>query len=152
MDFPVLREGILKVIPQRDPFLFVDEIVSANTETLEAVYTFRPDNPVFAGHFPGNPVVPGVLMLEALAQAGAYFLLSKPENAGKGVYLLKVNNAKFKRIVRPGERIELRIEKGRVFMGTAECRAEARVNGESAAAAELMCALAQQASPDTGCV
>ena len=141
MGFPTTKEDIKKVIPQREPFLFVDEIVSVEGDTLTAAYTFKEGDRVFAGHFPGDPVVPGVLLVEALAQAGAYFLLSRPENAGKNAYLLKIGEAKFKNIVRPGERLTLRVEKGRVFMNTAECRAEALVDGKTAATCTLMCAL-----------
>ena len=141
MIFPVDKTSIQKVIPHREPFLFVDEIVSMEGGKVTAHFTFLPSDPVFKGHFPGEPVVPGVLQIEALAQTGAYSLLSLPENKGKNAYLLKVSDAKFKRVVKPGERLDLTVEKTRSVMNMSECRAEARVNGELAVECILMCAL-----------
>jgi 3-hydroxyacyl-[acyl-carrier-protein] dehydratase len=132
---------ISEVIPHRPPFLFLDEILFSEGDTTRAAYTFRPDSPVFSGHFPENPVVPGALLMEALAQAGAYNILSRPENAGKIAVLLRVNNARFRKPVFPGDRVELFVNRVRGISTIEECRAEATVSGELRLECEIMCAL-----------
>ena len=95
------------------------------------------NEPYFAGHFPGNPVMPGVLIMEALAQTGAVAILSLPENRGKTAYFAGIDKAKFKQMVRPGDTLELETtiirSKGPVGVG----EAIATVNGKLAAKAEL---------------
>ncbi len=144
MQMPILQDEIKKVIPQREPFLFLDEITSFDESMTCGAYTFRAEDPVFKGHFPDDPIVPGVLLLECLAQTGAFAALVKPESAGKNAYLLRVNNAKIKRMVRPGERIETIVQAGRAIGAMTECHAVAKVAGEVAAECELMCALVKK--------
>ena len=99
------------------------------------------NEPYFAGHFPGNPVMPGVLIMEALAQTGAVAILSLPEHRGKTAYFAGIDKAKFKQMVRPGVTLELETtiirSKGPVGVG----EAIAKVNGKLAAKAELTFAL-----------
>ncbi|MDR0426912.1 MAG: 3-hydroxyacyl-ACP dehydratase FabZ [Clostridiales bacterium] len=132
-------DEIKRALPQREPFLFLDSVSAIDGTGLTASYTFTPQSPVFQGHFPGNPVVPGVLMIEAMAQAGAYWLLSKPQYAGKNALLYSVNNARFKRMARPGDRLEIHIRAKEAKKIFEFCDAEIRIGGKIAVSCELGC-------------
>ena len=131
-------QEIMEILPHRHPFLLIDtieELESGVRAVGRKNVTFN--EPYFAGHFPGNPVMPGVLILEALAQTGAVAILSLPENRGKTAYFAGIDKAKFKQMVRPGDTLELEttiiLSKGPVGVG----EAIATVNGKLAAKAEL---------------
>ena len=100
------RAGIEEIIPHRDPFLLLDEVVELvpGERVLARKLVTEAD---CAGHFPGNPIMPGVKMVEALAQAGAVAVLSEPENRGKLALFAGIDDVRFKRIVRPGDVLEL---------------------------------------------
>ena len=131
-------QEIMEILPHRHPFLLIDTIEELEPG-VRAVgrknVTFN--EPYFAGHFPGNPVMPGVLILEALAQTGAVAILSLPEHRGKTAYFAGIDKAKFKQMVRPGDTLALETtiirSKGPVGVG----EAIATVNGKLAAKAEL---------------
>lgn len=131
-------EQIMEIIPHRQPFLLID-VLEELTPGVRAVAKkcVSYNEPYFAGHFPGEPVMPGVLIIEAMAQTGAAAILSRPENKGKTAYFAGINNAKFRRKVVPGDVLTLEIEiikeKGPVGIG----RGTARVDGKLAASAEL---------------
>ena len=135
-------QEIMEILPHRHPFLLIDTIEELEPG-VRAVgrknVTFN--EPYFAGHFPGNPVMPGVLIMEALAQTGAVAILSLPEHRGKTAYFAGIDKAKFKQMVRPGDTLELETTiircKGPVGVG----EAIAKVNGKLAAKAELTFAL-----------
>ena len=101
-------QEIMEILPHRHPFLLIDTIEELEPG-VRAVgrknVTFN--EPYFAGHFPGNPVMPGVLIMEALAQTGAVAILSLPEHRGKTAYFAGIDKAKFKQMVRPGDTLEL---------------------------------------------
>lgn len=129
---------IEEIIPHRHPFLLIDCIEELEPGVRAVGYkavTFHED--FFRGHFPQEPVMPGVLIVEALAQTGAVAILSVLENKGKVAYFGAINNAKFKKKVVPGDRLKLECEiikqKGPVGVG----RAIATVDGKVAVAAEL---------------
>lgn len=118
------KEAILAAIPHRPPFLFVDEIREWSDDEIVCAYRFKEDEFFFAGHYPGAPIVPGVVLCEAAMQAGAILTsrliaAQKPENGENGEngedsvelkpVVGRVNDVKFKRIVRPGETVELRV-------------------------------------------
>lgn len=131
-------QEIMEILPHRHPFLLIDtieELESGVRAVGRKNVTFN--EPYFAGHFPGNPVMPGVLILEALAQTGAVAILSLPENRGKTAYFAGIDKAKFKQMVRPGDTLKLETtiirSKGPVGVG----EAIATVNGKLAAKAEL---------------
>lgn len=129
---------IMEIIPHRQPFLLVD-VIDELEPGIRAVgrKNVSYNEPYFAGHFPGEPVMPGVLQIEALAQVGAAAILSLEEFKGKTVYFGGINSAKFKKKVVPGDVLTLECEiikrKGPVGVG----RAVASVDGKTAVTAEL---------------
>ena len=133
---------IMDILPHRQPFLLIDTV-----EELEpgvravAAKNVTFNEPYFAGHFPGNPVMPGVLIVEALAQTGAVAILSQPEWKGKTAYFAGIDKARFKQKVVPGDVLTLETEiikiKGPIGIG----KAVARVNGKLACSAELTFAI-----------
>ena len=129
---------IQEIIPHRHPFLLIDcieEIRPGEGATGYKSVTYN--EPFFAGHFPQEPVMPGVLIVEALAQVGAVAILSEEENRGKGAYFGGINSAKFRKKVVPGDRLKLECQiikrKGPVGIGSAT----ASVDGKVAVSAEL---------------
>ncbi len=130
---PFGREEIEEIIPHRDPFLFLDEVLELEPGLrVVARKHVREDEWFFPGHFPERPIMPGVIMVEALAQAGAVAVLSEPENRGKLALFAGIDEVRFKRIVSPGEELILTciLEGGRKRVGRG--RAEATVGGEVA--------------------
>lgn len=102
---------VKEILPHREPFLFIDEIVAMTDTTVVATRTVRADEPQFQGHYPGRPIMPGVLLCETIVQCGAYLMAVKlGEDAGmKGAPVVaRMTNVKFKRMVTPGD--ELRVE------------------------------------------
>ena len=136
------REEIEKVIPQRDPFLMIDEIEEYEIGQSAVAYkNVKETEWYFKGHFPGNPIMPGVLITESLAQAGAVAILSLEENRGKNALFGGIDKMKFKRMVVPGDRLKLEVkiikQKGPIGVG----EALATVDGKIAAKGELTFAL-----------
>ena len=137
------RAQIMEIIPHRDPFLLIDEIESMDEEKGEiaAIKYVRESEYYFEGHFPQKKVMPGVLIIEALAQVGAVAILTEAGNQGKLALFGGIKNARFKQQVRPGDVLELSCQltarRGPVGFGTAE----ARVDGKLACKAELTFAL-----------
>jgi 3-hydroxyacyl-[acyl-carrier-protein] dehydratase len=136
-------DGIMKRLPQRFPFLMLDRVVACEPgKTLTAIKNVSINEPFFQGHFPGLPLMPGVLILEALAQATGVLafctLESMPVN--KKFLFVGIDKARFKRQVVPGDQLILKVEYIRHKRGIWVFNAEASVGGEIAASAELMCA------------
>ena len=132
------KEEIKEIIPQRDPFLMIDEVEEyVPGESCVAYKNVEETEWYFKGHFPGNPIMPGVLITESLAQAGAVAILSVPENKGKNALFGGINNMKFKKMVVPGDRLKLEVKiikrKGPIGVG----EAIATVDGVVAAKGEL---------------
>ena len=135
---PVERDLIEQVMPHRDPFLWLTRVVEHKTGVRAvAELDVDPQLPLFAGHFPEHPVLPGVIIMEALAQTAGFVLLANPANQGKVGFLASMDKAKFRRQVLPGETLTLEavITKSNARSARAEVRAT--VNGE-------LCAEAQQ--------
>lgn len=136
------KDEIKKIIPQREPFLMVDEIESYIPGQSAIGYkNVNNDEYYFKGHFPGNPVMPGVLIVESLAQTGAYAILSEEENKGKNAIFGGIEKMRFKRMVVPGDRLKLEVNiikrKGPIGIG----EGIASVNGEIAAKGEFTFAI-----------
>ncbi len=139
-------ESIQRILPHQPPFLLIDRVVEHEKgKRLLAWKSVTVGEPFFAGHFPGHPVMPGVLVLEALAQASALLVildLPPEEVARKVTYLMGIDAARFRRMVVPGDRLELEVEvvknKGAVW----KTKGTARVDGQVAAEAQYLAMLA----------
>jgi beta-hydroxyacyl-ACP dehydratase FabZ len=140
-----IRE-IMDRIPHRYPFLLVDRVIELVPQRrIVAIKNVTINEPFFQGHFPGAPVMPGVLIIEALAQAGAVLLLSDiPERASKLVYFTGIDEARFRRPVVPGDQIRLTMEVLKLRSRTCKMRGTAEVAGELVAEAEIMSALVER--------
>jgi 3-hydroxyacyl-[acyl-carrier-protein] dehydratase len=142
---PVDVTHILHLLPHRYPFLLVDRVVELEkNKRIRALKNVTFNEPFFQGHFPGRPVMPGVLVIEAMAQAGGLLTqLSLPKDAlsdGKLFYLVKVDNARFNRMVVPGDQLDMHVEVKRLIRNMALYACEARVDGVTVASAEILCA------------
>jgi len=136
-------EEIKKILPHRHPFLFVDKIVHLEEgKHATGIKYVTPDDYYFKGHFPGKPVMPGVLIIEAMAQVGGVMMLASEENRGKIAYFMAANNVKFRKTVLPGDELVLDVKAGRIKARTGQVFAKALVGGKVVAEGELMFALA----------
>lgn len=131
-------DEIKEILPHRDPFLLVDEIIEMELgKRIVGVKNIRQDEYWFKGHFPNYPVVPGVLIIEMLAQTGGVCVLAMPENKGKLAFLTGVEKARFKHQVKPGDKLVLEVEMVRMRSNYGVGNAVAKVNGDVAAQAEI---------------
>jgi 3-hydroxyacyl-[acyl-carrier-protein] dehydratase len=140
---PLDVPAIQSLLPHRYPFLLVDRVVEFEAHKRVLAYkNVSINEPFFNGHFPGHPVMPGVLVIEALAQAGGILTQLSHQSGldGKLFYLVKIDGAKFSRMVVPGDRLELEVTLKRVIRNMAMYTGVARVDGEQAACAEILCA------------
>lgn len=134
---------IMKILPHRQPFLFVDKITYLEKgKCATGVKNVTINDYFFKGHFPGKPVMPGVLIVEAMAQVGGVMMLSSEENRGKLAYFLSANNIKFRKTVVPGDQLILKAQAGKIKSRTGQVQAKAFVDGKVVAEADLMFALA----------
>ena len=143
VQLPLDVMAIQHLLPHRYPFLLVDRVTEfeANKRVV-GIKNVTINEPFFQGHFPGHPVMPGVLVIEALAQAGGILTqLSHQSGAeGKLFYLVKIDNAKFSKMVVPGDRLELEVTLKRTIRNMALYQGIARVDGEQVACADILCA------------
>ena len=134
--------GIMEIIPQRAPFLMIDKLEDfVPGESAIAYKNVCINEPHFAGHFPGNPIMPGVLIVEALAQTGAVAILSKEQNKGRNALFGGIDKLRFKKQVKPGDTLKLEVkiikQKGPIGIG----EAIATVDGEVACKGKLTFAI-----------
>ena len=143
---PLGRQEIEEILPHRDPFLLLDEVVELEPGVrVVARKKVRDDEWYLAGHFPGRPIMPGVLIVEAMAQTGAVAVLADETNRGKLALFAGIDDVRFKRIVGPGDELELTCELERVRGPVGRGKATATVDGELAARGTLTFAVADQA-------
>ncbi len=132
---------IQKILPHRYPFLFVDKIIEVNEKRVVGIKNVTIGEPFFQGHFPGHPIMPGVLIMEALAQTGGVGALSMKDNNGKLAYFLKIDNAKFRKPVFPGDTLVMEVDLIKAKLSTIQVHGTAKVNNEIVAEADMMFAL-----------
>ena len=140
---PLDAAGIQQLLPHRYPFLLVDRVLEIEpNKRILAYKNITQNEPFFTGHFPGKPIMPGVLIIEALAQAGG--LLTQLSHVGETdnrmFYMVKVEGARFKKMVVPGDRLDLDVTIKRVIRNMAVYEGIARVDGVEVATAEVLCA------------
>ena len=134
---------IQRIIPHRFPFLLVDRIVEMTPgQRAVGIKSVSMGEPFFQGHFPNYPVMPGVLIVEAIAQVGAVLMLSADEYKNKMAFFAGIDNVRFKRQVKPGEVLRLEVEIGQVRRSIGTGTGQATVDGELACRGEFMFALA----------
>ncbi|WLR48940.1 3-hydroxyacyl-ACP dehydratase FabZ [Halobacillus litoralis] len=135
-------QQIKEIIPHRYPFLLIDQVEEiVEGERAVGYKNVTMNEPFFRGHFPDYPVMPGVLITEAMAQMGAVAMLKKEENQGKLAFFTGIDKCRFKRQVKPGDRLKLEVEIVRLKGPVGKGKATASVDGEVACEAEIMFAL-----------
>lgn len=133
------RAEIQNILPHRDPFLFVDEIIDYKPGEYAKGYKYvKEDEYYFKGHFPGNPIMPGVILIETLAQAGAVMMLTLEKFKGKIVLFAGIDKVRFKRIVKPGDTLELFVKILNLKLNIGKGYGEVKVQNELACSAELL--------------
>ena len=141
-DLLVDRDGVKDLIPHREPILLLDGLTELTPgKRAVGVKYVDPDDYFLAGHFPGNPIMPGVLIVEALAQTGACALLGSKDTAGKLVLFAGIDRVRFRRPVRPGDTLVLTVEIDRIRGPIGRGQAVATVDGEVAVEGRLTFAL-----------
>jgi len=137
-------EEIQQILPHRYPFLLVDRILEVGENYAVGIKNVTQNEPFFPGHFPGRPIMPGVLIVEAMAQVGAVALLSQPANQGKLAFFAGIDKVRFKRPVRPGDVLTMKVTLERMRGPVGRGRGEATVDGEIAAAGQFLFAVAEE--------
>jgi 3-hydroxyacyl-[acyl-carrier-protein] dehydratase len=143
---PVLDiQAIRDILPHRYPMLLVDRIVELEADRIVGIKNVTVNEPFFMGHFPDFPVMPGVLIIEAMAQvAGVLVLKDIPDRKSKVVLLASVDGAKFRRPVRPGDQLRIEMKVVRKKSSVVKMAGQATVDGQVVAEAEVMCKLAER--------
>lgn len=145
IETPIEINEIKRILPHRYPFLLIDRVLSYTLEpekTLTAIKNVTVNEPFFEGHFPGEPVMPGVLILESMAQACgvlAHVAHATSQYTGGVYYLVKIDKAKFNRKVIPGDQLLMEVKQTRIMRGLGLYEAGVTVNGERTASCEIMC-------------
>jgi len=139
-------EEILNAIPHRPPFLFIDRIVELGDTKIRTAKDISPDDPVFDGHYPGQPIMPGALICESIFQTGAVLLSKMMGGIGEGVPVLtRINNAKFKSIVKPGSTLDIEAELVERVSNAYYMKGKASVAGKTAVTVEFTVTLITEA-------
>ncbi|MBI4982370.1 MAG: UDP-3-O-[3-hydroxymyristoyl] N-acetylglucosamine deacetylase [Candidatus Omnitrophica bacterium] len=135
---------IMKILPHREPFLFVDRIVHLEKgKRAIGIKNVTINDYFFKGHFPGRPVMPGVIIVEAMAQVGGVMMLAPEENRGKLAFFMAANNIKFRKTVVPGDQLVMEVIAGKIKSKTGQVHAKATVDGKVVTEADLMFALVE---------
>jgi 3-hydroxyacyl-[acyl-carrier-protein] dehydratase len=147
---PILDiQAIRGLLPHRYPFLLIDRILELEDMRVVAIKNVTMNEPHFMGHFPGFPVMPGVLIIEAMAQAAGVLVFNRIQNReGKLVYLAMIEQARFRKPVLPGDQLRIEVVFLKLKPSVAKIRGVATVDGAVVAEANLMCTLTQKAAPE----
>lgn len=129
---------IQKILPHRYPFLLVDRIIECSGKRVVGIKNVTINEPFFQGHFPGKPIMPGVLVIEAMAQVGGVGALNIKDNLGKLAYFMSIKEAKFRKPVVPGDQLVIEVDMLKMKLSVMQARGVAKVNGEIVAEAEFM--------------
>jgi 3-hydroxyacyl-[acyl-carrier-protein] dehydratase len=135
--------AILEGIPQRPPFLFLEKIIERSPLELHCQNLLSGDEDFFKGHFPGNPIMPGVLLQESIFQAGALLMSDQAKGRGTGI-ITRVDRVKFKRLVRPGDLLDIKVKLNDVIDSAFYMQGEIRVGGEIACTLKFTGTLLQE--------
>ena len=142
-------EEILRTIPHRPPFLFIDEIVELREDGATCKRTIRGEEPQFEGHYPGNPIMPGVLLCEACFQTGAIYLAKQLEKEGRSLHdvtpvLSRISDARFKQMVKPGDEITIEVTMKETVSRFFFMKAKVLKSGKSAMTIEFALAMVEE--------
>lgn len=138
-------QKIKELIPHRPPFLWIDEIISLDSDSVETSKVIPKDLPLFEGHYPGNPIMPGVILCEAVFQSGALLMshmMNSADSSGSGTPVLtRIENAKFKQIVRPGDTITIKVTLQETVSSVSFLKGKVFVNDKTAVIVSFACAI-----------
>ena len=144
-------EDILEFLPHRYPFLLVDRIVEFEKDSrIVGIKNVTINEPFFQGHFPGSPVMPGVLIIESMAQVGGFLVFKTlPEREGKLVYFMGIEHARFRKPVRPGDQLRMEMFITRAGKRVGKLKGKAFVDGQVVAEGDLMFSLVDRLQPES---
>ncbi|MCS6771866.1 MAG: 3-hydroxyacyl-ACP dehydratase FabZ [Kiritimatiellae bacterium] len=134
----ILIEDIMRILPHRYPMLLIDRVVECEGDRVVAIKNVTANEPCFSGHFPGRPIFPGVLQLEAMAQAGGVLMNQSYGEPGRIAYFLAVDKARFRRVIRPGDTMRIEVVFQRARLGMMRLHGTITVDGELACEADIM--------------
>lgn len=138
-------DDIMKLLPHRYPFLLVDKIIECDNETkIVGIKNVTVNEPFFQGHFPGLPIMPGVLQLEAMAQVGGVLLNLLHGSTDDTPFFMSIDGARFRKVVKPGDQLRIEIEITKIRTKLARFKAKVLVDGKIASEAEMMCMFSPQ--------
>jgi beta-hydroxyacyl-ACP dehydratase FabZ len=138
-------DDVLKLLPHRYPFLMIDRVLECDDQKkIVALKNVSVNEPCFQGHFPGVPVMPGVMQLEAMAQAGGILLIRAAGLASGIPYFMSIDKCKFRRVIKPGDQMRIEAEINNMRSRSARFAARVTVDGQLASEAELMCMFGEQ--------
>lgn len=139
-------EEIMTILPHRYPMLLVDKIIECDWEKkIVGIKNLTMNEQIFQGHFPGHPVMPGVLAIEAMAQTAGVLLSRVLKQEGKIAYFLSIDNARFRKVMQPGDQMRIEVELTKIRLGMSKVHGKVLVDGEIAAEADLMFAYRSEA-------
>ncbi|MFO7870880.1 MAG: 3-hydroxyacyl-ACP dehydratase FabZ [Kiritimatiellia bacterium] len=138
-------DEIMKILPHRYPMLLVDRIVECDDrEHIVGIKNVTANEPFFQGHFPGAPIMPGVLQLEAMAQTGGILLVKQAGGGGRIPYFMSIDRVKFRRVVKPGDQLRIEVDILNIRSKAARFRGKITVDGAAVSEAELACMITSQ--------